>query len=166
MWWWLSSHVEDTAIEDPVLNETVFDDQIPQKYADAEGEKDNLAADKPAETKVAQDNVVVTAKKHNSPPSTSTVLTKTTVKEKPPLRQEPAHAPLLEVYEEMSVADLCQQYETRLAENRAGESALIALIKKKYEVCSSPYLHIHICWYVAPKLESLNVVMTWCLIEK
>ena len=75
----------------------------------------------------------ITGERQNLP-TTSTVLSKMFVEEKPPLHQEPAPATDMEKYGEMSVAVLYHQYETRLSQNRAHESALVALMKEKYEV--------------------------------
>lgn len=112
-----------------------------QKLEAMEGEKSNPAHEKPAEVEAAQDEVVITAEKHNPPPSTYTVLTKTIDEGKPPLREELADGSCLETYDDTSVASLHQKYMMQVVQNRETENSVVTLMKKKYEVHS---LHISI----------------------
>lgn len=94
----------------------------------------NLAMEKSADVMTAEDEVLVTAEKHNPAPETSTTLAKIIAKDKSPHREEKTSDSRLQELEGMDIASLHQQYLTRLAQDREAESALVALLKKKYEV--------------------------------
>jgi hypothetical protein len=101
--------------------------------------------EKSADVLVTEDEVVVTAEQHNPAPEPSTALSKIIAKDKSPHSEEKAFDSCLQAFENMDVASLHQQYLTRLTQDLEAESALVALLKKKYEVQWSLHLHMYLC---------------------
>lgn len=91
----------------------------------------------PVEEQLAETNqgdVVITAERHIPAPETSNTLSKITAKDESPHREGRKYDSHFQALENLDVTSLHQQYLIQTSANREAESALVALLKKKYEV--------------------------------
>lgn len=124
---------QDDISKNPGQDDPVGNDQAPPDSTVVVEQHDNPAMRKPAEAMATEDEVVVTAEQHNPALETSTTLAKIIAKDESPRREGKNADSQLQAFESMDANSLHQQYLTRISQNREAESALVALLKKKYE---------------------------------
>lgn len=131
----------DPVMENPEMKNPVVTD-VTAEAADMTTMDIDPSIQKPASplknlAKDMDDDVVFVSEQQTLQPSTSSVLAKITDDVKPAMRQhdkDPATQIKPRNYEEMSLAELQQEYDSRVAQHRKSEEEIIDAMKKQHEV--------------------------------